>query len=126
MLTLVTAWYRVNNKLRGNEYLIWMSNLLNESNKFNIILFTNAESYDEVKQYENEKIHIILKEFDDFHCATDKWITNHERNDELNHNSRHNTDYRLNMIWNEKVAFVHDALNSHIFETEYYCWCDIG
>jgi hypothetical protein len=126
MLTLCTAWYRVNNKFRNNEYNVWMSNLLSSSNKFKVVLFTNTETYDEVKQYECDNIHIVIKEFEDFHCATDKWLENHERNDELNHKSKHNTDYKLNMIWNEKVAFVHDAFTRQIFDTEYYCWCDIG
>jgi len=122
MLTLVTAWYRVKNKFHNNEYTLWMDNLLNENINCNIIIFTNIASVTEVIKYASEKIKIILKEFEEFHCYSDKWISNHIKNLTLNQI----TCWELNMIWNEKVSHVNDALCSKLFESEYYCYCDIG
>ena len=105
---------------------MWMDNLLTNTDNYNVVLFTNMETYDEVKKYECDSVHIIMKEFEEFHCAKYDWINNHKKNDTLNHKSRYNTDYRLNMVWNEKVTFVHDVYTRQIFNAEYYCWCDIG
>jgi len=36
------------------------------------------------------------------------------------------TDWKLNMIWNEKIFFVQDAYHKNYFNAPLYAWCDIG
>ena len=48
------------------------------------------------------------------------------KNDLLNHNSIFNINWKLNMIWNEKIYFVYDTYIHNYFNSDYYIWCDIG
>ena len=52
----------------------------------------------------------------------DAWIKNHQ----INHSLNENTEWKLNMLWSEKVWFVNETVTQKYFETEYYGWCDIG
>ena len=40
MITIVTAWYTLNNKFDISDYQIWIDNFLGNAN-CNIIIFTN-------------------------------------------------------------------------------------
>jgi len=51
-----------------------------------------------------------------------EWITNHEKNDLL----KDRVDWKLNMLWSEKVFFVYETMINKYFESEFYGWCDIG
>tara|TARA_Y100000389_G_C17444944_1_gene510986 strand:- start:1330 stop:2115 length:786 start_codon:yes stop_codon:yes gene_type:complete len=125
-LTLVTAWYTIKSKFDKRHYQIWMKNFLTNIENFNLVIYTNKESYPIVAPYHNKNIKIIFKEFEEFKCFKYNWKKNHERNNLLNHNSHLNTDCRLNMLWNEKISFVNETINNKIFESEWYGWCDIG
>jgi hypothetical protein len=35
-------------------------------------------------------------------------------------------DWKVNMLWCEKVHFVNETIQKAYFETDYYGWCDIG
>ena len=69
---------------------------------------------------------MIFKEFDEFYCSHFDWIKNHNKNNSLNYNSRFKTDWKLNMLWNEKINFVKETKDNKYFDTEWYGWCDIG
>jgi hypothetical protein len=56
------------------------------------------------------------------HKYKDDWIKNHEKNHLLNTR----IDWKLNMLWSEKIFFVKETIEQKYFETEYYGWCDIG
>mgnify|MGYP000872372269 CR=1 FL=1 len=61
-ITFVTAWYNLKSKFNSETYQVWMSNFLNNSNNFNLVIYTNKESIDMVKSYtEKTNIKIILK-----------------------------------------------------------------
>ena len=39
----------------------------------------------------------------------------------------HKTDWKLNMLWSEKIAFVKKCYDNKYFpETDWYGWVDIG
>jgi hypothetical protein len=67
---------------------------------------------------------MVLKPHEEFTTYQYKeyWIRNHEKNDLLNKR----VDWRINMLWSEKVFFVENTMNEKYFDTEYYGWCDIG
>ncbi len=53
----------------------------------------------------------------------DDWIKNHEKTDIELHKI---IDWKLNMLWNEKVFFVNETIKMKYFESLFYGWCDIG
>lgn len=130
-ITFATCWYKLKSKFDINTYKTWMSNFLNNANNFNLVIFTNQESIsliDEIVDKNNKNIVIIIKEYQEFKTweLKEKWIENHEQNNTLNKNSRWNIDWKLNMLWSEKISFVKYVKDNKIFETEWYGWCDIG
>lgn len=129
-VTFVTSWYNLNSKLDKNIYKDWMKNLLLNVNNFNLVIYTNKESYNLFDEFieNNSKIKVIFKEWEDFYCYkwVDKWIENHKKNDSLNDKSMYNTEWKLNMLWNEKISFVNETKEKNIFESDWYGWCDIG
>tara|TARA_B100000424_G_C22940964_1_gene500722 strand:- start:262 stop:1056 length:795 start_codon:yes stop_codon:yes gene_type:complete len=126
-ITLVTCWYKVKSKFNETTYKQWMSNFLNNATNFNLVIYTNKESYSLLACYkDNKNLTIVFKEFEDFLTFKHDWAKNHERNDLLNGKKNHNIDWRLNMLWNEKINFVNDVIKNKIYETEWYGWCDIG
>lgn len=127
-ITLVTCWYNLKSKFNEDTYKKWMSNFLDNVNNFNLVIFTNKKSYKLIETYQNKKIKIILKEFDDFETWGKKkyWEKNHKMNFLLNDKSIFKTDWKLNMLWSEKINFVNETFEKKYFETEWYGWCDIG
>lgn len=129
--TLVTCYYKLKSKFNEEVYRKWMSELLNNVNNFNLVIYTNEESkqiLETIIDKYNKKIKVLIKEYHEFNtwCYNDLWINNHEKNNTLNHNSFWDTDWKLNMLWSEKIHFVYEVKSKKIFETEWYGWCDIG
>jgi len=52
----------------------------------------------------------------------DNWISNHTKNIYLNQR----TEWKLHMLWAEKVYMVKETIDNKYYDTEYYGWCDIG
>ena len=129
-ITIVTAWYILKSKFNINTYRVWMSNFLNNVNNFNLVIYTNKESIHLFESLikNNSKIKVVMKEWDEFYGYKwkDNWINNHKKNSSLNNNSRFNTDWKLNMLWNEKINFVKETKENKLFDSEWYGWCDIG
>lgn len=128
MLTLVTSWYIVKSKFNVELYQSWMKNMLTNVNNYKLIIFTNEESkwiFDAFIQ-NNPNITVKLLDWEDFHCYKyrDSWIDNHTRNHLLNSK----TDWKLNMLWNEKIHFVKRVIEENETQNDgnWYGWCDIG
>lgn len=125
-ITFATCWYSVHSKFSAETYAKWMQNILKHVCGFNLVIFTNEESKHMVEKYvtksDKNRIKIIIREYEEFHTFQwkDKWIQNHTKNHSINET----TDWRLNMIWSEKIHFVRDA--TKIFDSPFYGWMDIG
>jgi len=128
LITFSTAWYILRSKFDNRTYLEWIKNLLSIFNNFNLVIYTDAESFKQLRlliDLTNKKIKIIIKPFEDFYTYRykDFWIKNHEKS---NLNLHVHTDWKLNMLWNEKVFLVNETIKKGYFNTLYYGWCDIG
>jgi hypothetical protein len=128
LLTLSTCWYILKSKFDSKTYLSWIKNILSIVNNFNLVIYTDKESFKQlinVLDISNKKIKIIIKPIEDFYTYRykDFWIKNHERS---NLNLHSHTDWKLNMLWNEKVFLVNETISNKYFDTLYYGWCDIG
>ena len=128
MITIVSAWYILNSKFDKIIYKKWMNHFKELVDNFYLVIYTNKESYYMLEDFIHKNVKIIIKEFDEFYGFKweKKWIENHTKNYLLNNNSIFNTDWKLNMLWSEKINFVHESYNNNYFNTDYYIWCDIG
>jgi hypothetical protein len=101
-----------------------MNNFISMVDKFNLVIYTDENSAQYIDTKENPKIKVIIKPMEQFYNYRykDAWIKNHKNPTLLNEN----TEWKLNMLWSEKVWFVHETMNNTYFDTEYYGWCDIG
>jgi hypothetical protein len=129
--TFATCWYRLNSKFPVDTYLGWMKHMLSEVNHYNLVLFTDEEGDKLLRNhfapyyFQNPRIKIVIKPIDQWYNYQYKpyWIENHAMNTLLNGK----TEWKLNMLWAEKIHFVNDArINKYFPPTEFYGWCDIG
>lgn len=107
-------------------------------NRFYLVIYTDKETYDfivtEVRKLDAEtvsRIKVVVKPYTDFYNYkyVEYWKSN-------NNNPACKlygvADWRLNMLWCEKVHFVNETIERRYFDTdtdtdtEYYGWCDIG
>ena len=136
LLTLSTCYYNIKSKFPPTKYLAWANNLLSIVNNFNLVIYTDRESFGLFKKLFiinpaitkkiGVKIKIIIKPLEDFvgYKYKDNWIKNHSSSGLDLHQ---NVDWMLNMLWCEKVHFVNETFkNGYFTNTPFYGWCDIG
>jgi hypothetical protein len=72
----------------------------------------------------NPRIVLVIKPFEEFYNYRyhKHWIENHEKN----HLLKDRIDWKVNMLWCEKVHFVYETMQKSYFNTDFYGWCDIG
>lgn len=68
-LTLTTCWYVLKSKFNKSIYLNWINNILEITNNFNLVIYTNYEEEQELKALikNNNKIKIIIKNLEEFY-----------------------------------------------------------
>lgn len=128
ILTLSTCWYNLKSKFDNKNYVNWIQNLLSIVRTFNLVIYTDSNSIKQIthlRELTNPNIKIVVKPFENFYTYKYKkhWIKNHY-NSKLQLHSH--IDWRLNMLWNEKVFFVNETIKNKYFDTLYHGWCDIG
>lgn len=123
-ITFSSCFYIIKSKFDHNIYIEWMNNFISIVNKFNLIIYTDENSFKYIDTKNNPKIKIIIKSLDKFYNYKykDYWIKNHNNNHLLNEKSC----WELNMLWSEKIQFVKQTYENKYFDTEFYGWCDIG
>jgi hypothetical protein len=125
MITFVTSWYILNSKFKKEIYEKWIDNLLSNVNNFNLVIFTDNNSKNIFDKYMKSNVKIIIKEMNEFMTFKKyhkKWIHNHLKNNELNNKC----EWRLNMLWCEKINMVKETIDNKYFDSDWYGWCDIG
>lgn len=133
LITFSTCWYIVKSKFSIEQYLEWIHNLFSIVNNFNLVIYTDINGYNSLKSLiltnnfvkNRDKIRFIIKPMEDFYGYKykDAWIKNHNTNELSLHKK---IDWRLNMLWCEKIHFVNETIRNKYFTTMYYGWCDIG
>ena len=123
-VTYSTCWYNFKAKFNKDTYGEWIDNMLTNVNNYNLVIYTNEDSFEMLSKYIQPNIKIIVKDHTDFYGYQyeEYWIKNHEKNDLLNEY----IDWKVNMLWSEKINFVKETCENKYFDTEYYGWCDIG
>ena len=124
MITFVTCWYNFKAKFNKEIYYDWIDNMLSNVNNYNLVVYTDNNSYSLFQKFMKPNIKIIIKDYNLFHnyCYNKNWESNHQNNHLLNNA----VDWKVNMLWSEKISFVKNAYEEKYFDTEFYGWCDIG
>jgi hypothetical protein len=124
-ITFSSCWYKLKSKFNTQTYESWFKNMLSNVNNYYLVLYTNQESLEDITPYlyNNDRIKIVLREVEDFYFYKYKehWEKNHNNSILANR-----IEWKLNMLWSEKIAMVKDTIEKKYFDTEYYGWCDIG
>lgn len=124
MIKIITCFYILQSKFNISTYLKWIKNFSNIKN-VDIILYTNKYSFNFIEKIikNNNNIKVVIKEIEDFYLYKykDFWIENHKKNYLLNNK----ISWEVNLLWNEKISFINDALLNDS-NYEWYIWCDIG
>jgi len=124
-ITFSTCWYNFKAKFDPSVYYQWIDNMLSNVNNYNLVVYCDYEGFKLLEKYDdNHRIKIIIKPHNQFYTYRyrSEWILNHEKNDLL----KTRVDWKLNMLWSEKIHFVHQTMVNKYFDTDFYGWCDIG
>ena len=124
IVTFSSCFYIIKSKFKPEVYVKWMNHFISIVDNFNLVIYADENSAQYIDTRENPKIKVIIKPMEQFYNYRhkDAWITNHQTNHSLNEV----TEWKLNMLWSEKVWFVNETAHNKYFDTEYYGWCDIG
>ena len=129
-ITFSTCFYLLKSKFDKNIYLEWMKNLLENVYNFYLIIYTNNESkYIFNKYKDNKNIKIVILEFNNFlnYKYKENWINNNKLNcNKIWFKDIYNSDWKLQLLWSEKINLVNKTITNKYFNTEFYGWCDIG
>ena len=112
-------------KLDASIYVQWMNQMLSIVNDFYLVIYTDEASSAYITlPAGNPRIRVIIKPVEEFYTYQYKesWIKNHAANYLL----KDRVDWKVNMLWSEKVFFVAETYQRNYFDTAYYGWCDIG
>jgi len=123
-ITFATCWYNFKAKFPSSVYEAWIENMLSNVNNYYLVIYTDTDGYEFLKKYNNVNIKIIVKPYTEFYTYKLKngWEANHQENTLL----KNKVDWRVNMLWSEKIHFVKCTANENYFKTDYFGWCDIG
>ena len=124
IVTFSSCFYIIKSKFKPEVYVEWMKNFISMVDNFFLVIYTDENSFQYIDTRENPKIKVIIKPMEQFYNYRykDDWIKNHQ----INHSLNDVTEWKLNMLWSEKVWFVNETLTNKYFDTAYYGWCDIG
>ena len=117
-------------KFSVNIYESWISNFILNVKKFNLVIFCNEDSKKLLTKYinNNKNIKLIVWDFNQFYNY--KYKENFISNFNNNYKQRMEigqiySDWKLNLLWCEKISFVKKVIEDKIFISDWYGWCDI-
>lgn len=130
-ITFSSCFYIIKSKFDKDIYINWIHSfitIIEQNQKLcNLVFYTDELSLAYIKEcfsFEpSDNIKIVIKPISTFYTYKHKkeWIINHLNNELLIH-----TNWQLNILWSEKIAFVKDTIDKRYFNTEWYGWCDAG
>ena len=123
-ITFSSCFYIIKSKFDPSKYIEWMNNFLSIVNEFNLVIYTDENTFKYIPKTDNPRIMVVIRPLNEFHNYKYKeyWIKNHEKNHLLNTR----IDWEVNMLWSEKVWFVNESIQKKYFDTDFYGWTDIG
>lgn len=125
--TIVSCYYKSPAKHSTSEYDEWMANFLTTVEN-EMIIFCDEESYEKImtlrKDFQ-EITFVYVLPLEETYCGNphykEVWMKDWQR--DIEHSIHHPNLYN---IWNEKSMFVYRIMQLNPFNTDFFCWCDIG
>lgn len=122
-----TAWYHFKAKFDYSTYYEWIDNFLSNVRNFYLVIYSDEASSKILEKYQdNPRIRLVILPYTEFYQYRyqPNWIRNYEKNDLL----RDCTDWKVNMLWCEKIFFVQRTVQAQYFgeNVDMYGWCDVG
>jgi hypothetical protein len=115
-MTCVSAYFNVKPKV-ASRFSEWFPTTLAINCAY--VFFGNKESIEMIKGYrKNLPTHYIEYDLEKF--VTNKWKQN------MATHEFHCPSIELNMIWNEKMYFIKQAMELNPFQSEWFQWVDAG
>ena len=126
-ITIVTCYLDINKSKHSKEnYKTWIKNYITIIKNNNIVIYSNCENtinlINKIRNNYLNKTKIVRINLENLY--TYKYINYFIKDNKRDPEKYHTTE--LYLIWNNKVAFMHDAFKNNYFDTEYYMWTDIG
>jgi hypothetical protein len=125
--TIVTCYYKIPSKHPYQQYDQWMIKFLTTV-ETPMVIYTDDQSIEKIKdlrKWAEDKTIIINKPLQFTYCAQEKYLNTWVKDWRRDLEGRiHNP--KLYIIWNNKSKFVEEVIQANYFNTEYFCWCDIG
>ena len=129
-ITLVTAWFKVGQRRRGEGYIRpyaeWMRNFLLHI-RCPLVIFCEEQSLDEIRRLRGDRPAVYLA------VRPEEFLVRNIRSVLQNQYLAHPDEYPdyslhpdVSMIWNEKCNFARRAATMNPFRSEMIFWCDIG
>lgn len=115
-LTCVSGYWKIKNK-HGNSFDDWFKYTLKINCPY--IFFGDKESIALIKKHRGE-IPTYYIEYNIEEFKTYKY------KDNMTTNSIHCPSIELNLIWNEKIFMIQQALKLNPFSSEFFMWIDAG
>jgi len=125
-ITIVTAYYELpHKKYSSMHYSVWCRLYLKNTDA-NMIIFTDESSLPVLQEYRKnylDKTKFVIQSLQSFYTYKflEYWIKDHKRD----HERYHHHPY-LYMIWAEKSTFLKKAIDMNVYNSEFFCWTDIG
>lgn len=126
-ITLVTALFHLpTNRHKFEDYLVWISNLLQINKPIVIFIEKNISSIIRTKrpkEYANKTIW-IEKIFSELY-----FYKNYKKEFEETYKidkAKNIHNIHLFIVWNEKVKFLQHAISQNYFKSDYFFWIDAG
>jgi hypothetical protein len=123
-ITFSSCFYIIKSKFDPNIYIEWMNHFISIVNQFKLVIYTDEKSVSFIDIKNNPNIKVVIKPLESFYLYKYKeyWIKNHAINFLLNEK----IDWKVNMLWSEKLWFVNETIKNNYFDSKWYGWCDIG
>lgn len=125
-LTIVSCYYKIPSKRTHNEYDLYISNLLTNI-KGNMIIYTSVDLVDYLNNYIGNKknIIIIVKPFESLEMYT-KYLDIFKEQEKIDNHICYGRTYYCYIIWNSKLNFIKECIESNPFNSDKFMWLDIG
>jgi hypothetical protein len=118
-----TIIYKIQSKFNFDKYIEWGKNLIEYVKHYKLVIFTNDETHELIKNIIKDKnIFIIKLNIEDFYFYRYRNFLIKNTNKDCFPD--HSVSYQLILLWIERHLLVEKLVNKH--KSDFYCYIDWG
>lgn len=123
-ITIVTCYYKIKSKRTHECYVNYINNFFNNISA-NIVVYTSKEDSKLLSKFQNDKIKIVIKEFNQIELYK-KYSNIMKKQYEMDNQKNTGRTYQCYILWNSKLDFLKEAIETNPFNSDKFMWLDIG